>query len=245
MGPAQPKVKPSKRSSAKPCTSATTIPSTPTTPGASASPNAAVGFAVGSASSHKKRAVLRSVNRIEDIWQPNRPRSVVLLDNDFFGQSETEWQARIEELVDGDFRVSFNQGINLRILTPDQAVGLARVRYYNAEFSSRRLYTAWDNLGDEKIFLRGLEYLETAGIPARHVMVYMLIGYAPDESWERIFYRYGLLKDAGCLPYPMVYNNERKDLKRFQRWVVRRYDELVPWAEFSRGYVNLPGPWSN
>jgi hypothetical protein len=31
----------------------------------------------------------------------------------------------------------------------------------------------------------------------------------------------------------MVYNNERRDLKAFQRWVVTGLYRHVPWAEYS------------
>jgi hypothetical protein len=53
---------------------------------------------------------------------------------------------------------------------------------------------------------------------------------------EEILYRYQKLKDAGCLPYPMVYNNENRKLKRFQKWVVMRYDELSTWEEFEASF---------
>ena len=49
---------------------------------------------------------------------------------------------------------------------------------------------------------------------------------------EEIKYRYQRLKDAGCLPYPMVYDNSNRTLKAFQRWVVRRYDEVAPWEDY-------------
>lgn len=49
-----------------------------------------------------------------------------------------------------------------------------------------------------------------------------------------IIYRYQRLKDAGCKPFPMVYNRENKELRRFGRWVIRRYDEIVPWEEFNK-----------
>ena len=39
------------------------------------------------------------------------------------------------------------------------------------------LYTAWDNLGDERVFKRGVEILRVAGIPPTHLRVYMLTGY--------------------------------------------------------------------
>lgn len=179
----------------------------------------------------KKEGKPRSVNTIHDIWRGDPyPRSVVLLDNDFFGQSE--WADRLQEIREGNFKVSFNQGINVRMITPETAAAIASVKYYDDQFQRHRLYTAWDNLGQERVFFRGLEMLEDAGIPAQHVMVYMLIGYDPTETMERILYRYGRLKDAGCKPYPMVFDNLDPLLKRFQRWVIRRYDEVVSWEDF-------------
>ncbi len=180
----------------------------------------------------KKEGKPSSVNTIADIWRPEKERSIVLLDNDFFGQPKENWQARIQELREGNFKVNIQQGINIRMVDDESATALASIRYYDTNFKNRRLYTAWDNVGQERVFFKGVEKLHEAGIPASHLMVYMLIGYDPQETMERILYRYGRLKEAGCKPYPMVYNNAGRKLKRFQKWVVRRYDEVVPWAEF-------------
>ncbi len=182
----------------------------------------------------KKEGKPRATNTVKDIWRAGTERNVVLLDNDFFGQPELDWRARIDEMAEGGFKVSFSQGINIRMVNDESASALARVWYYDDQFKVRRLYTAWDNVGQERAFFKGLGKLGAAGIPARHVMVYMLIGYDPQETWERVLYRYGRLKEAGCLPYPMVYNNADPSLKRFQRWVIRRYDEIVPWEEYGR-----------
>lgn len=193
----------------------------------------------------KKEGKPRSVNTIWDIWRPSSPRCVCLLDNDFFGQPTEQWQARIEEIRQGGFNVCFNQGVNIRMITPETAAALASVRYFDDQFERHRLYTAWDNLGQERVFFRGLELLQDAGIPAKHLMVYMLIGYAPGETMDLIMYRYRRLKEAGCLPFPMVYNNQNRELRRFQRWVVRRYDEVVPWEEYGhrhhRQHLAMPG----
>jgi len=67
-------------------------------------------------------------------------------------------------------------------------------------------------------------------------MVYMLIGYKPGETMEEIFYRYRRLMDAGCMPYPMVYNNENRELKRFQRWAIMPFHEWIPWEQFGKPY---------
>lgn len=180
----------------------------------------------------KKEGKPKSVNTIHDIWREGSPRCVVLLDNDFFGQPADNWQALIQEIREGDFKVSFNQGINIRMVNEESAAAIASVRYSDDQFKVRRLYTAWDNIGQEAVFFKGLRALEAAGVPARHLMVYMLIGYDPRETWERIFHRYDALKAAGCLPFPMVYDNKDKRLKAFQRWVVRRYDKVMTWPDY-------------
>tara|TARA_Y100000310_G_scaffold332443_2_gene408018 strand:+ start:542 stop:1498 length:957 start_codon:yes stop_codon:yes gene_type:complete len=183
----------------------------------------------------KKEGRPKSTNTIYDIWREGSPRAVVLLDNDFFGQPDTEWKARLEEIREGGFKVNFNQGINIRMITDVAAEAIASVPYYGTDFKARRIYTAWDNLGQEKLFFKGFDRLVAAGVPPGHIMVYMLIGYAPGETMEELLYRFQRMKDAGCLPYPMVYNNRDKALKRFQRWVVGRYHWVVSWEDFSRG----------
>lgn len=180
----------------------------------------------------KKEGKPQSVNSIYDIWRGDPyPKCVVLLDNDFFGQPE--WSDRLDEMREGGFRVSFNQGINIRMVTEESAAALATVEYRDDNFQRRRLYTAWDNLGDEKRFFKGLKMLNDAGIPSKHVMVYMLVGYRPNETLDEVMYRFQRLKDAGCKPFPMVYDRINKpELRKFARWVIRRYHEFIPWSEF-------------
>jgi hypothetical protein len=184
----------------------------------------------------KKEGRPSSVNTIWDIWRPGTPRNICLLDNDFFGQPRVEWEARMAELKEGGFRFCLNQGINVRLIDAESARALASLPYYDDQFKTRRLYTAWDNVGQEGIFFKGVGLLNEAGIPSKHLMVYMLIGYKPDETMDEIMYRFQRLKDAGCNPYPMVYNNLNPELKRFQRWVIRRYHEFVPWEEFGKQF---------
>lgn len=185
----------------------------------------------------EKEGKPRSVNSIHDIYRDGTEKCVVLLDNDFFGQPEEQWKLRIKELQDGNFKASFNQGINIRLVDIESAEALASIKYYDDQFTSRRLYTAWDNLKDEQIFFRGVDALKNAGIPPTHLMVYMLVGFDKSETMERIFYRFNKMKDLGIKPYPMVFDNENKILKKFQRWVIRRYYEFVPWEDFLGGYV--------
>lgn len=187
------------------------------------------------------------VNTIADIWRGHgNPKQIVLLDNDFFGQPPAAWQARIAEIRDGGFEVCFNQGLNLRALKEREAEALATVRFRNAEFTRPQLYTAWDNLGDEVTFLRGVDRLEAVGIPASVLLVYMLVGYDPAENWETVMYRFNRMVERGMHPYPMIYGDKDRPLplggcngriadrtlREFQRWVVRRSYLFKPFDEY-------------
>jgi len=190
----------------------------------------------------KKEGRTRSVNSIYDIWRPDTPKNIHLLDNDFFGQPKEQWLERIKEIKEGGFKVCFNQGINIRLITDEAAYWLTQIPYYDDQFKNRRLYTAWDNLKDERIFFEGVERLEKVGIPPGHLMVYMLIGFDPAETMERILYRFNRMAERGILPYPMVYNNQDKELKKFQRWAVGRYYKIVPWSEYRRDFAKFIRP---
>ena len=169
------------------------------------------------------------VNTVWDIWRPGTPRRLLLLDNDFFGQPREEWRKRIEEIQDGKFRVSFSQGVNIRLVDQEAAEALASMEYRDDQFERRRLYTAWDNMGDERVFFRGLERLEKAGVPPGHLMVYMLVGYAKGERIKDVLARYRKLVNAGCKPYPMVYGNpDPEDVNR-------EPDQTNPGEEGKRG----------
>ena len=175
----------------------------------------------------------RSVNTIADIWRGNgHPKKLHLLDNDFFGQPN--WRDRIQEIRAGDFKVCLSQGINVRLINDEAAAALATIEYRNTKFDKRKLYTAWDNLGDEAVFFRGVDTLERAGIPSKHLMAYMLIGFDSAETWKRIWHRFNRMVERGIDPYPMVYNRTRADLLCFQRWVITGLYRFVPWNEYER-----------
>lgn len=104
----------------------------------------------------------RPVGSIASIWRGDpHPRRLHLLDNDFFGNPE--WRERIAEIRDGGFEVCLSQGINVRLINEEAAAALATIKYKNTDFARKQLYTAWDNLGDERVFFRGVDLMEAAG----------------------------------------------------------------------------------
>jgi hypothetical protein len=174
----------------------------------------------------------RSNNTIEGIWRGEGfPKHIHLLDNDFFGNPE--WRDRIKEIRDGDYRVCLNQGINVRLIDKEAAEALATIKFREDSFTRSRLYTAWDNLRDERVFFKGVDLLEDAGIPPHYLMAYMLIGYDPLETWDRLWHRFNAMVARKIMPYPMVYNRSlRPDLCAFQRWVIRATYKHTPFDQY-------------
>lgn len=177
----------------------------------------------------------RSVNTIADIYRGEPyPRHLHILHNDFFGQDPVEFSKRAQEMISGKFKVCLSQGINVRLLNLAACVCLKNIDYRDTNFKQKRLYTAWDNLKDEKIFFAGVDMLEQSGIPPKHLRAYMLIGFDILETWERIWYRFKRMVERGIEPYPMVYDRSRTDLLCFQRWVITGIYRFVSWPEYER-----------
>jgi hypothetical protein len=106
-------------------------------------------------------------------------------------------------------------------------------------FKTQRIYAAWDNVGDEQVFMLGLDRLVRHGVNPDNVMVYMLVGYDPRETWEKIFYRYERMMERGVRPYPMPFHKLRftnqahyRELRRFQTWIIRGSHKTCAFKEF-------------
>jgi hypothetical protein len=190
----------------------------------------------------KQEGKARFNQTIAQIWRgPGYPKHLHLLDNDFFGNPE--WRATVAAINEGGFRVCINQGINVRLLDAEQAAAMASMRVMDDQFKTRRIYTAWDNIGDEGVFFRGVDLLEAQGVNPDNLMVYMLVGYDPRETWERIWHRYNRMMERKVRPYPMVHDRFRhekpdywKKLKLFQAWVIRGTHKTCAFEEFNRSH---------
>jgi hypothetical protein len=195
----------------------------------------------------KKEGKNHTVSTIAEIWRGEPfPRHLHLLDNDFFGQPREEWQARLAEIAAGGFKICLNQGINVRMIDEESAAALAAIPYFDDSFKYRRLYTAWDNIGDEGRFFSGLDRLNAAGIPSSHVMAYMLVGYDRRETWERVLYRFKAMVARKVKPYPMVFGDRLRSLPLggahpaiaartladFQRYAIRRLHTVIPFEAY-------------
>ncbi len=174
----------------------------------------------------------KSNSTIEEIWTNRSSDFVVLLDNDFFGNPE--WRERIAELKKLNLRVCFSQGLNIRIVTDEQAKALASVRFWNLKLSRRQVHFAWDRFQDERLIDEGIARVKAAGVKAWQMAFFVLVGF--DTTPEQDLYRVTKLKNLGCDPYAMPYDKSDTYQKRFCRWVNHRaIFNSVAWEDYISG----------
>jgi hypothetical protein len=177
----------------------------------------------------KKEGKPYSYNTIDEILiNPKAKNKLMLLDNDFFGG---QWEANLNRIVELKLKVCFVQGLNIRIITKEQAELLSKCNYTNSKFNKKYLTFAWDKPFDEKIVMKGIEICNYAGIPCNHMQFFVLIGF--DSTPEQDMHRVMTLKNLGCKPFVMPYNKFDKYQKAFTRWVnYRPVFNSVPWNEY-------------
>tara|TARA_R110002012_G_scaffold11880_2_gene53201 strand:- start:3711 stop:4610 length:900 start_codon:yes stop_codon:yes gene_type:complete len=175
-------------------------------------------------------------NSIEDIWIQRDSNFVVLLDNDFFGNPV--WADRIAEIRKHDLKVSFSQGLNIRIITDEQAKALASVNFSNLSGKKKQVHFAWDQFGKgtEKLIDQGFERVTAAGIKPYQMAFFVLIGFNTTE--EQDLYRINKLHGMGADVFVMPYNRQDPYQKALSRWNNRHLWRNVPWLEYTYGDWN-------
>ena len=121
----------------------------------------------------------------------------------------------LEQLVASKAVVYPNQGLDIRLTTPQNIALLNKMRI-------KRLHFAWDNPDDDlrRYFERFTE-LYSRKSPSGKV-VYVLTNY--NSTMQQNLHRIYALRDLGYDPYVMVYDkpNAPREIKRLQRWCNNR-----------------------
>lgn len=177
----------------------------------------------------KKEGKPKPFNTVEEIWTNRDSDFIVLLDNDFFGNPQ--WRERIDEIKRHNLKVNFSQGLNIRIITDEQAKALASINFRNINNKSKMVHFAWDRFNDEKLIDAGIKRVVEAGIKPYQMTFYVLIGF--DTTEEQDLYRVNKLKNLGCNPFVMPFNRADRYQKRFARWVNHKaIFKSVSWKEY-------------
>lgn len=167
----------------------------------------------------KKEGRPKHNSYVDDLLiNPNGGNRLMLLDNDFFGSPE--WEKDLKRITELKLKVCFSQGLNIRIITPEQATLLAKCNYQNIKFNQKYLSFAWDRYHDGKLIMKGIKICNDAGIPNKHMQFFILIGFdtTPEQDLERIM----KLKDLGCMPFVMPYNKSDAYQAAMARYVNHR-----------------------
>lgn len=161
---------------------------------------------------------------------PNGGDRLMLLDNDFFGGAS--WKDNLLRIIELKLKVCFVQGLNIRILTEEQAELLAQCQFRSSKFNNRLVTFAWDRFRDKQRIIDGIERCVKAGLKPAQMQFFVLIGFdsTPEEDLERVM----LLREYGCNPFVMPYNKFDNYQKRFARWVNHKaIFKSVVWEEYA------------
>lgn len=169
---------------------------------------------------------------IEEFLHPDH-KKLLLLDNNFLASSKCN--EKFDFIINHDLKVSFNQGLDIRLITEDYAKFLSNIKYYDSDFNERRLYFSFDKPNIENHVIKGIETLKDIGLPPKHLMFYMLCGFNTTHSED--MHRFEVLDKMGVDPFVMIYNNRYDDpwIRHFARWVNRRRYKVCDWQDYESG----------
>lgn len=124
----------------------------------------------------------------------------------------------MQQLIDSNSWVEFNQGLDIRLMTKEKAEMLKKIKIKQVHF-------AWDQYEDRKMILPRFQlFKDITGWDKRKMGVYVLTNFntTHEQDLERIY----LLKDLGYWPYVTIFEKEKLPkghiTRKLQRWVNMR-----------------------
>lgn len=170
-------------------------------------------------------------------WVPDDKRKVLLLDNEMADYPYEQQREIYGWFKDSGRKWCQTQGYDLRIVARDERLAplLAEYKPWDLAFAGRRVYCAWDYIGNEAPVRKGIERLLAAGFKGRELTCYTIVGF--NTTHEQDLHRFNVLwGEYGVHPYVMPYNNRKDDpwVRAFARYVNRRIFKSCSWEEYDR-----------
>ena len=154
---------------------------------------------------------------LSEFW--NGQKNIVLCDPNILACKE--WKGLLQQLIDSKAKVDFNQGLDIRLMTPEKIEMLNRIRI-------KEIHFAWDKYKDKDAILPKLRmFMEHQRILLKKrghsAVVYVLVNY--DTTIEQDLERIYTLREMGYWAYVMIYDKEHCNpiYKKLQRWVNNRF----------------------
>lgn len=162
----------------------------------------------------KKEGRIRPYSTWKDIKRPDS-RDIVFMDNNVLACEHGINQ--IKDMIGQDVRVDFNQGLDARLITPEVAELLSKLKWI------RFIRMSCDTDAMLDVVLRAIHFLEKNGVKPYRVFVYLLVQDIASAEKRAL-----ALRKAGAevfaQPYRDFENNiePTREQKAFARWVNRK-----------------------
>lgn len=170
----------------------------------------------------KKEGKIRVAGDIYDFWRGQD--KIMLLDNNLTALP-VQFERICKQLIKERVHTDFNQGLDIRLITPEMAQLLSQVRLW------KQIHFAFDHIGLEEKVRKGIKTLTENGVSAHKLMFYVLIGF--DSTPEEDLYRVEVLRGLGVDPFVMPYNKSDEYQRAFTRWVNHKaIFKSVAWEDY-------------
>lgn len=156
----------------------------------------------------------RKVADLREFWDGQK--KVVLLDPNILACKD--WMDLLNQLADSGAEVDFNQGLDIRMMTPEKIAHLNHIRI-------KQIHFAWDRYQDKENILPKLKEFSTLSVinHMKDTIVYTITNF--DTTLEQDLERIYTLRDLGFWAYVMIYDKEhcKPIYKDLQRWCNNRF----------------------
>lgn len=176
----------------------------------------------------KKEGKIRAYRTWREIKRPDS-RDIVFMDNNVLACEHGIEQ--MKDIIGENVRIDFNQGLDARLITPEIAELLGKLKWIEYV----RVSCDTDAMLD--VVLEKAQLLERGGVKPWRVFVYVLVQDIPSAEKRCI-----ALREAGLNPFAQPYcdfttNAEpAEELKRFARWVNHKaiFNTVPTFAEYKK-----------
>ena len=176
----------------------------------------------------KKEGKIRAYKTWREIKRPDS-RDIVFMDNNVLACEHGIEQ--MKDMVGENVRIDFNQGLDARLITPEIAELLGKLKWIEYV----RVSCDTDAMLD--VVLEKAQLLERGGVKPWRVFVYVLVQDIPSAEKRCI-----ALREAGLNPFAQPYRDfttnaePAEELKRFARWVNHKaiFNTVPTFAEYKK-----------
>lgn len=172
----------------------------------------------------RKEGEIRPDKDIEEVLQGNK--KAILMDNNVLASDYGLEQ--IEKIINLGCKVDFNQGLDCRLVTPDIARMLSKVKWI------KYIRFSCDTTQNIAPLITVVEYLKKNGVRPRNIFVYILVQDVLDADL-----RCKVMKELGVIPFAQPYRDYNntdptQEQKDFARYVNRKHIfKSTTWQEYN------------